>query len=280
MWILLNNSNTKSFDSYYVNLIEKGVSRSKVYRPLHALPLTVVDIKNIVNCFCKLGRLGLVLTTATLICFYTFLRQSNLLFSMSNRYPEHALTEADVNRMEKALLIRVSSSKTECSPSDCYVVRLMAIKDSKYCPVRAWARYRRRTHLAPGGPAFMHVDGHPLLMTTLLRAFRTARTMSHHPSSHLVTLHSLRRGGAKESACAGTSLDAVRDVGWWRMRMVFEYAPRSLLRSSTGSLFSICVRSCAASSSVPPSKVWLSFDGCDNANIIDVECPAIDSLKL
>ena len=68
---------------------------------MQVIPLTVEDITNIVKWFNKLSSLGLVLMAATLICFYTFLHQSNLLFSMSDRY----MRDVDVNCMEKALLI-------------------------------------------------------------------------------------------------------------------------------------------------------------------------------
>ena len=138
---------------------------------MQAIPLTVEDIKNIVKWFNKLGNLGLVLTAATLIGFYTFLCQSNLLFSMSDRYLEHGLRDVDVNCTEKDLFIQVCSSKTVYL-SNGYVVRLPVIKSSKYCPVRAWRRYRCRVRLAPGDLAFTRTDGKPLLANTLLRAIQ------------------------------------------------------------------------------------------------------------
>ena len=81
----------------------------------------------------------------------------------------------------------------------------------------------------PTDPAFLRLDWRRLIWTTLVRAMRTALTLSNHSSPHLVSLHRLRSGGAQASAQAGASLDAMRAVGRWRSRAVFECAAREVL---------------------------------------------------
>ena len=235
-WVLLNEGDIAPFDSYHVKIIKKGIARVKGHRPLQALPLSVDDIKHIVDSFRKLGRLGLVLTVATLVGYYTYLRQSNLLSSVSEKWPDHTLRGCDVTRVEKALLVRVQSSKTHCDPTSAYTVQLPSLPGSRYCPVKAWDRYRRTTVVAPNGPAFVHLDGRPLLGTTLIRAIRGALTLAKHPTPHMVSLHSLRRGGAQASALAGATLQAVRDVGRWRTNTVYDYTPRRVFSEAARAL--------------------------------------------
>ena len=236
---MLNQGHVKAFDSYHVKIVKKGVAKLRLHRPVQACPLTVVDIKNIISCFSKLGKLGLVLNAATLIGYFTLLRQSNLLYSPSNQVPDHTLRGCDVSHDAEGLLVWVRSSKTECSRGAGYAIRLTSIPGSNCCPVTAWRRYRRVTLVGASDPAFLHMDGRPLLGVTLLRAIRTALTWCNHDSPHLVTLHSLRRGGAQACATAGASLEAVRDVGRWKSQSVFMYAPKKVFSEAPQALSSL-----------------------------------------
>ena len=139
-WVLLNSGYIKAFDLYYVCLIKKGVARSKKHLPGQASPLKVEDIKNIVKWFYRLGQIGLVLTAATLIGFYTFLYQCNLLFSMSERFSEHGLKDVDITCTEKALLFECAHPRRNARHLGMWSACLGS--DSKYCSVRVWRRYR------------------------------------------------------------------------------------------------------------------------------------------
>lgn len=156
---------------------------SPVHKPRQILPLTVQDIKNIVRSFSKLGKVGLGLIVAVFIVFFTLLREANLLQSMSENTPNHTLLGWDLKYSEKALVIYVRSTKTS-SP----VIHSVHLK-CVFLPFRVWgaAQWKRGAGISGHrhwtlSPAFLNIDGSPLLATTLLWAIRSALTVSKHPA--------------------------------------------------------------------------------------------------
>ena len=78
-WILMLGGSAAGFDTYSVSLVKHGVSKSADYSPTRALPLKPEDIINILNLFYSAGSGAHVMRVATLIGYFSFFRQSNLL---------------------------------------------------------------------------------------------------------------------------------------------------------------------------------------------------------
>ena len=55
-WVFLHKRRMKPFNLYHAKLAKKGGARHKANRPTQVLSQTVPDIKNIINCFSKLGK--------------------------------------------------------------------------------------------------------------------------------------------------------------------------------------------------------------------------------
>ena len=74
------------FDTYLVSLVKRGVSRS-AYSPSRALPLLAKDIMNISRFFFySEGSIAYVLRAATLIGYFSFLRQQCIALWESSRF--------------------------------------------------------------------------------------------------------------------------------------------------------------------------------------------------
>ena len=158
---------------------------------------------------------------------------------MSTQVPDHTLSRCDVSHDGEALLIWMDSLKTKCGGSPGYAVRLLRIPGSKCCPVRAWKRYISTTNVPPLGPAFIHLDGRPLLDVSPLWAIRSVLTLNNHAIPHLMSLHSLWRGSTQSSASAGVSVEVVRDVRYCRSQSIFAYSPKKVFSEAPQALASL-----------------------------------------
>ena len=173
------------FYTYSVSLVKHGGSKSADYSPTRALPLKPEDIINVTNFFYSAEPSAHVLRVATLIGYFSFFRQSNLLPSGSPSDSEHWLMRSDVNVTSDGITIQVHSTKTTWGPRNSFQICLPSIPGSMCCPQQAWLDYIRVTCpvTSPSEPAFKLTSGRPLTRLTLTTAIHLALSAAGH-SAH------------------------------------------------------------------------------------------------
>ncbi len=229
--------NVEAFKHPLVALAKKGVARSSSHVPQQAPPFTPQLLATCVSRFKDGGHMALVLTASLLVSYFSMLRQSNIFFT-SSRSP-HQLAFTDVQIKNEILYLTIRSTKTRHSLAQQFIMKLPSIKNTHYCPVKAWRAYTRVFKPPHQGPAFITPQGLPLPASTLLKAIRQALRDSNVPDASSITLHSLRRGAAQASALAGASIEQVMQAGTWASQSVHTYVPKSYFQppSALSNLF-------------------------------------------
>lgn len=237
-YVLLMRGKAKVFNSYSIGLVKKGVSNLKNVPVMRAFPLKVKHIIRIYKYFKSLGSSAQVLNVALLIGYFTLLRQSNLFFSESPCDPGHYLTGDDIRLNERFLRVRVRSTKTTRRQGQTYYVCLPRVPGSSCCPVRIWKRYAAATPISKSGPALLLRTGEPLMAHTFLLALRLAGDKCGLQGKRL-SVHSLRRGAARECAVAGVPLEQVQELGNWRSSCIYNYVNKRSFKTGPSALASL-----------------------------------------
>lgn len=241
-WVRLMGGAPAAFDTYPVSVVKRGVARSSQHVPRQAPPLTLELLDNVLHFFRSAGPDARVLIAATLMGYFTLLRQGNLLVTGRSYDPGHTIQGYDVDDTGSTLQVRIRSSKTVKSRADEFTISIPQLSDPRYCPVRAWRKYQASTPTTPSAPAFLKPDGTPLSAVTLTAALRAALASTRHPDPTAFTLHSIRRGGAQACASAGAPIDDVRQLGNWRSEAVHDYVPRAAFTIATQALSTYLVK--------------------------------------
>ena len=228
-WLSTHGGDPSTFSSPEACSMLKGAARLSTHISNKAPPLTPDDIKLICDYIDKSGPQGDVLKAATLITYFTFLRQSNTTSpDISSWGGHHTLKRADILQRPHGLTVIVRSSKTIIYPSQAVALKVHYIPGSRYCPVTAWRRYCDRVPAPNSAPAFLLTPGHtPLTAPPLVAIFREALGRAGVSYASSVTMHSLRRGGAQAAAEQGAGPDDLCDHGTWSTRSsLAAYVPK------------------------------------------------------
>ena len=237
-WVQLKGGNASAFDDFSVKLIKKGVARTSLHKPRQAPPLSIKDIKRVVNVFSNAGNNAYVFKAVTLISYFSLLRQSNLVLTGLAGSPSHVLRQRDIEVVGSQLMITVRSTKTSSLPADRFTVCIPRISNKAYCPVAAWKKYFKSAPKNPNFPAFWISQGEPLnasLWTAVLR-YALEQIRIEHPEEY--TLHSLRRGGAQACHKRGLDPGLVKEAGRWKSDAVYKYIPRKVIKAFPAALAS------------------------------------------
>ena len=260
-WVKLKGGNTQVFDDYYMSLVKKGVKRVACHKTRQAAPLTIRQIKLIINVFKSLGKNACVFTAVTLISYLSLLRQSNLVISGLEGSLSHVLKQKDIKVVHHNLHITVRSTKTSWQPCDQYVVIIPSNPRSRYCPVKAWAKYYEMAPKDPHLPAFWVKGGRPLTSKLWLGAVRLALKYVGVPSPTSYTLHSIRRGAAQECMSKGLDEKLIREAGRWKSEALYRYIPKNKVKAVPSALVSFFGRAPLKRDSLcnyPPSNLSLA----------------------
>ena len=225
-FVIQAGGNPIAFQSPLLQNFLKGVSRLSNHHTHQAPEIPLPVIKQLCDLLAALSPDAVTVRLMVLLGFTSFLRQSNLLYT-PGQATSHHLRRADVTDDGARLWLSINSSKTIIDPRGRVAIPVPAI-NSKYCPVQAWRTYVLRVPLPPYAPALM-LDAHrpltPALANTYLRA---ALSSLQFPLAHQVTVHSLRRSGARECARYGAPEAQVMLHGTWSSSAVYSYVPKRL----------------------------------------------------
>ena len=218
-----------AFTSPLLQNFLKGVARLSTHQsnPAPAIPLSY--IKATCDLLTAMPPDALTVRAALLMGFCSFLRQSNLLWT-SGYTSAHALTRADITDDGDTLWLSMNSSKTIADPRLRVAVPVPVI-GNQYCPVQPWRAYVARVPLPPDYPAFMLDAFRPLTPAVMNSYLRSTLSRLSFPMANQVTVHSLRRSGAKECARHGAQQDQVMRHGTWTSTAIYAYVPKRLFTS-------------------------------------------------
>ena len=217
---------THQFSSPLISNLFKGLARMSMHVPTQAPPLRVNDIKRICDILAVMDDGARVARTAILMAFATFLRQSNLLPTAGST-AGHCIRRGDVHLEDGQLWITINSSKTISDPRDRVCIPVFP-PNSRHCPASAWLQYIQYLPLPSYFPAFMLTASIPLTPNRLTSYLRGALVALGHPHAATVTIHPLRRSGARESAAGGADESEVMTHGTWTSSAVTSYVPKKL----------------------------------------------------
>ena len=206
----------------------QGVARLSTHTPAQASSLDPKTLKTMCDTLWALGPEARIARAAILFAFATFLRQSNFLYTSGGR--QHMLTRRDLLPTPYGLAVHVSSTKTALGIHP-VIIPVHNIPNCKYCPVAAYLAAKAATPASPSAPLFLTTAGRPLTPAGVGALMRVALDARGTPPSEKVTVHSLRRSGARAAAGEGISRSEVMTHGMWRGNSVDSYVPRALFTS-------------------------------------------------
>ena len=232
-WLGSHGGDPSPFTTPEALAVVRGAERLSTHVPFQAPELTPADIMIISDYLHQAGPDGVVLNSALLLTYFTFLRKSNVLSpSLSTWAGPHTLRRADVIPRPHGLTVVIRSSKTISTAAQAVALIINKIPGSPYCPVAAWERNCRRVPGPPSTPAFMLTGLRPLTATPLVTVMRVALARTGRPDASQVSMHSLRRGAVLAAAGEGCHMEELCHHGTWRGRSgIAHYVPPERLTS-------------------------------------------------
>ena len=217
------------FTSRIIPDILRGITRLSTHVPTPAASLDPITVKRMCDVMWALGPDARIARAAVLFAFATFLRQSNFLYTSTGA--THMLTRGDITPAPYGLAVHVASTKTILRTHP-VIIPVHRIPDCKYCPVDAYLAAKASTPAPLSAPLFLIGSGRPLTPTGLAGLMRTAlNVVGRRPGGGKVTVHSLRRSGARAAATGDCGRSDVMLHGTWRGAGVDAYVPRTLFTS-------------------------------------------------
>ncbi len=214
----------KARKAYHVKTMLKAITVTLKEANRRKLPITIQQLKSIVQSTNKLGDIGVVLKVGILFGFYGFLRQSNLAPKSTQDFDiSKNTTRSDISFKSPGLVISIKWSKTRQSGGRPHSVPLPSLQCKDLCPVRAYKKLLKvAPTVDPTQPLLSLSPGHFLCIPAFSTHFKhiLANLV---PDPTLYSLHSLRRGGATAAVNAGASLVSTMQHGDWKSMAVWDY---------------------------------------------------------
>lgn len=239
-YILDHAGDPSNLFSPEANAVAKGAARLKPHTPNPAAPLTPDEL--VYTCiYIDTFNLGLEVKAALLFAYFGFLRSSNTVSPTQTDWGgPHTLKRQDIIRHPGGLYVVIHSSKTLQVYDDPVTLALPSIPGCPACPTSAWDLYTSYTPGAPTDPAFVTPDGLPLTNGPIVKAMRDCATKRGWDPARRLSMHSLRRGGARGAKLAGASDLDIASHGTWKSDKGYRaYVPNSSSITTSDKLSSL-----------------------------------------
>lgn len=218
-----NEISTRSFSARSVSLLLRSIKINKRTPAIQRPPVHLPELRMIVY---QLQSMDYApqLRLAILLLFTTSFRQSNLAPQSQRGFDRtRHLTRADVRVAASYLQIQEKWSKTRQQISRDRWLAVPRVAGSALCLHAAvLAMLRVSPTRRPSQPLLVFDDGAPMPLSYITRAFKLALVRAG-LSSRGITLHSLRRGGARFLQRAGVSPSDIASHGGWRSAAMYRY---------------------------------------------------------
>ena len=216
---------TVVFDHARIKLYLRSL---QINRPLIITQNPVISIQ-MLHAICEVCDtmfMGQIYKGVYLLCFFSFLRLSNLLPPTLNSFDEsRQLARGDVFFLAEGAKVLVKWSKTSQTRDKVVFLRLPSLGLSPLCPVLA---LKNVLSLVPGcnsDPLFQVKDAHswlPLTMPKMRRHFSVLLSRLS-LSGRGFSMHSFRRSGASLAFSNNVQLQNIQAHGTWTSDCVWRY---------------------------------------------------------
>ena len=137
-WLQAQGGETAAFTSAAFQAVVRGAARSSNHVPHQAPPISPDDVKIICDYLDDQGKSGVVIRSAILLLYFTFLRQSNVLTTSAEPWGgAHTLSRSDVVLGRQGAYVTVRSSKTTSRQEPPRTLFIPKMSSSRYCPLQA-----------------------------------------------------------------------------------------------------------------------------------------------
>lgn len=217
-WVTHHCGNPSAFLAQEAVDVVKYVSSSSNHVTAPAYPLSANDLLIICEFLDVRPHVPTAIKACILIGFASFLRASNITSPTLQTWGgPHTLRVCDILDSSLGLNLVVYSTKS-FHASKPTIIKVLPVKDSPLCPVQAWKKYKDSVRPLALGPAFMLNLQTPLTTRPVVDLMLLALATAGHPFYHLVSMHSLRRGGVQLASHAGADEDALMIHGTWKSK--------------------------------------------------------------
>ena len=195
---LLSDQPLDAFVSPDLKLTLKGVLRIKLHQPCQAQPVTLDMLLAMEEFVDKSSPTEVVLWTAILIAFFCLLRKSNYVVDTEKDFDSRKqLCRRDVSVGQDCLLVDIKWSKTIQFGQHSFQIPVLAIPESKLCPVALYRRMIQIVKAGPEDPAFclQGKQGPQPVRYALLQSYLKGLVRLAGWDPYAFSSHSLRRGG-------------------------------------------------------------------------------------
>lgn len=218
---------TSVFEAFRVRNAISSIDKNIRHVPSPSLPVSPALLKRVIRVVSRLPN-GPAISTALILMFHSFMRQSNFAASTSTLFdPTRQITRGDVSIKQDAVTIVLKWSKSHQMASMRSLVTIPAVPGSILCPRMAVLNLLRDvpfTH--PQQPLICFQDGSHIPVYHIRKVWSTVLRVLEVPLASSYTLHGLRRGAATH--VMNTDPSAREDIkrhGMWRSDAVDAYLP-------------------------------------------------------
>lgn len=211
-----------NFSASSVELHLRSIKINKRTPAIQRPPVRLRDLRLIISHLDHM-EYALHLRVAVLILFTTAFRQSNLAPATSRAFDvTRHLLRTDVRLASAHVQVREKWSKTRQQITRDRWLAVPRVTGSPLCLHAAiTALYYESPTTRHNQPLLIFKEGTPMPLSFITRAFKEALTRA--GLSHRLTLHSLRRGGARFLQMSGVKTPDIASHGGWRSGAIFRY---------------------------------------------------------
>lgn len=217
-----NHISIRNFPAYSVEMQLRSININKRTPAVQRPPARLRELRMIISHLSQMDYAS-HLKVAVLLLFTTAFRQSNLAPSSVRGFdPTRHLLRADVRLAATHVQVLEKWSKTRQQISRDRLLAVPRVAGSPLCLHAAIAAlYRESPRIRQRQPLLTFQDGSLMPLSFITKAFKLA--LARAGLSNRLTLHSLRRGGARFLQLSGVKTTDIASHGGWRSGAIYRY---------------------------------------------------------
>lgn len=221
-------------ENFQLAMVIRAIRIQFQHFPNQRLPITPAMLYNICDVCDQQGTTGLVLKSAFLTAYFSFVRQSNLAPHSARSFdPLRHTARADVFLQDNMMYILLKWTKT-LQHGKFQIIPIPQIKGHKHCPVKTYTAMTKIIKAPSSAPVFMlptQVGSTPLTIPFLQKSLNIILDALG-INSKLYSMHSFRRGGATACFKSGVKQSHIQHHGTWASNSFWTYIDKNYTTST------------------------------------------------
>ena len=221
---IIHGLNTTPFTDERTSLYLKSLKLQAPLAPPRRSSLDIQLLQNILQS-CEKFRFPSIFQPLYLLCFFSFLRLSNILpHSVASFDHTRHLARGDYISTSNGAVLLIKWSKTLQNRKDIVTIPIPSLGESHLCPTVALDRMTRLYPVSDNEPLFIIPGIQGLLPLTDSVARKHLKDISNHLGlSKTLKFHDFRRAGASWAFQNGVPLEHIMKHGTWRSDAIWSY---------------------------------------------------------